>query len=150
MKKLYFAIFTIMLTFQINAQFVIKREIKEKIEGICNDQEVYSLFPIDGQVEAICPVSNNVILERLNTEVEFLKQNPKYKDKGMIGLIINCKGEIVECKMDNNTKSSELDKQIQKVFNSLGVWKVGTLNGKEVDSSRLFSFKIKGGKFSFD
>jgi hypothetical protein len=28
----------------------------------------------------------------LNTEVSFLKDNPKFKDKGMIGLVINCKG----------------------------------------------------------
>jgi len=68
----------------------------------------------------------------------------------MIGLVINCKGEVVQCKMDNKTKNPELDKQIEAVFNSLGSWKAGKLNGKEVDSSRLFSFKIKNGKFYFD
>ncbi len=80
----------------------------------------------------------------------FLKDNPKYKDSGMIGIIVNCKGEVVQCKMDNKTKSAELDKQIEMVFNSLGNWKAGKLDKKEVDSSKLYSFTIKNGKFSFD
>jgi hypothetical protein len=63
----------------------------------------------------------------------------------MIGLIINCKGEVVKCEMDNKTKNVELDKQIVAIFNSLGEWKPGTLNRGKVDSSRLFSFKIKKG-----
>ena len=78
-----------------------------------------------------------------------MKDNPKYDDKGMIGLVINCKGEVVQCKMDNKTKTPELDKQIEDVFNSLGQWTSGKLNGKEVDTSRLFSFKIKNGKITF-
>ncbi len=133
------------------AQFVAKLEVKEDIQGICNKQEVYALFPsLDGQDEAICPIAKDEILKRLNSEVQFLKKNPKYKDKGMIGLIINCKGEVVRCKMDNNTKNAELDKQIEDVFNSLGDWKAGKLNGKEVDSSILYSFKIKKGIITFN
>ena len=58
------------------------------------------------------------------------KSNPKYKGKGMLGIILNCKGKVVQCKMDNKTKSPELDKQIESVFNSLGEWKAGELNGK--------------------
>jgi len=132
-------------------QFVAKMEVKEPIEGVCDNNEVYALFPMmDGQEEAICPISKDEILKRLNSEVEFLKDKPKYKDKGMIGLIINCKGELVKCKMDNETQSQELDKQIEELFNSLGEWKAGKLNGKTVDSSRLFSFKIKKGMFAFD
>jgi len=103
-----------------------------------------------GQEEAVCPVSEEEILKRLNSEVAFLKDNPKYKDEGMMGLIINCKGEIVQCKMDNKTQSPELDKQIEAVFNSLGNWKSGKLNGKEVDTSLLYSFKIKKGVITFD
>jgi hypothetical protein len=131
-------------------QFVAKMEVKEPIEGLCNDKEVYALFPsFKGQEEATCSLSKESILERLNAEVPFLKDNPKFKDEGMIGLIINCRGEIVKCKMDNKTKNAELDKQIETVFNSLGPWKAGKLDGKQVDTSRLFSFKIKGGKISF-
>ena len=52
--------------------------------------------------------------------------------------------------MDNETKNPELDKQIEAVFNSLGEWKAGKLNGKEVDSSILYSFKIKKGEIDFE
>jgi hypothetical protein len=48
--------------------------------------------------------------------------NPKHKDKGMIGLVINCKVEIVKCKMDNKTKNPELDKPMESVFNTIGEW----------------------------
>ena len=68
----------------------------------------------------------------------------------MIGLVINCKGEVVQCRMDNKTRSPELDAQIEAVFNSLGEWKPGKLKRKEVDTTRLFSFVIKDGKVSFD
>jgi hypothetical protein len=121
-------------------------EIKESIPGLCNKDEVYALFPsIKGQVQAVCPLTKEQIVERLNNEVKFLKENPKYNDKGMVGLIISCKGELVKCAMDNKTKSPELDKQIEDVFNSLGLWKAGKLKKKEVDTSRLFSFVITDG-----
>ncbi|SDY10611.1 hypothetical protein SAMN05444411_1262 [Lutibacter oricola] len=150
MKKTILILTTLLLTSTISAQFVARMQVKENIEGICDDKNVFALFPIDGQEEAICPASDEMILKRLNEEVTFLNDNSKYKDKGLIGLIINCKGKVVKCKMDNKTKNKELDKQIETVFNSLGVWKAGKLNGKNVDSSRLFSFTIKKGKFSFD
>ena len=135
----------------VSAQFVAKMEVKEDIPGICDKNEVYSLFPsFKDQEEAVCPMTKNEILQKLNSEVAFLKDNTNYNDKGMIGLVINCKGEVVQCKMDNKTKNTELDKQIEVVFNSLGSWKAGKLNGNEVDTSRLFSFKIKKGKFYFD
>ncbi|HBS86723.1 MAG: hypothetical protein A2W91_11895 [Bacteroidetes bacterium GWF2_38_335] len=152
MRKTLLVLSTVLLFgLTASAQFVAKMEVKEEIPGICDKNEVYVLFPMfDGQKEAVCPVTNEVILKRLNSEVQFLKDNPKYKDKGMIGLVINCKGEVVKCEMDNKTQSSELDKQIETVFNSLGEWKPAKLNGKEVDSSLLFSFKIKKGVISFD
>lgn len=151
MKSIIIGLVISFFSINASAQFVATMEVKEPIEGICNAKEVYALFPmLDGQKEAICPVSEAEILKRLNSEVQFLLDNPKFKDKGMIGLVINCKGEVVQCKMDNKTKNTELDKQIEAVFNSLGNWKAGKLNGKKVDSSKLYSFKIKKGKVSFD
>lgn len=151
MTKTLTTILFAFIGFTVSAQFVAKLEVKEDIPGICDKNEVYSLFPsFTGQDEAVCPVTKEQILERLNAEVEFLKANLKYKDKGMIGIIINCKGEVIKCKMDNKTKSTELDEQIEAVFNSLGEWKPGKLNGKKVDSSRLYSFKIKKGKIVFE
>jgi hypothetical protein len=110
-------------------------------------KNIVVMFPnFKGQEEAIVPASDKEIEKRLNAEVKFLLENPDYNDKGMIGLVINCNGEVVQCRMDNKTKSEELDKQIESVFNSLGVWKAGKLNGKPVDTSKLFSFTIEKGK----
>lgn len=146
MKKWMVGLFMTLCSLSGWTQFVARMEVKEPIEGICDENEVYALFPsFDGQEEAIGPLSEKEIEKRLNAEVQFLKDNPKYKDKGMMGLVINCKGELVQCKMDNKTKSPDLDQQIEEVFRSLKVWKAGKLNGKEVDSSLLFSFTIKNG-----
>jgi hypothetical protein len=151
MKKIILTLLIGCIGLTASAQFVAKMEVKEDIPGICDKNEVYVLFSsFEGQDKAICPITKEDILKRLNSEIQFLKDNPKYKDKGMIGLVVSCKGEVVKCKMDNKTKNPELDKQIEAVFNSLGEWKAGKLNGKNIDSSELFSFKIKKGVISFD
>ena len=151
MKNLIIVITLLYTCLNVPAQFIAELQLEEPVEGICNMKHVYSLFPMfDGQDEAICPITKEQILTRLNTHVLFLKDNPKYKSKGMIGLLINCKGEVVQCEMDTKTKNKELDKQIEAVFNTLGKWKAGKLDGQSVDSSCLYSFKIKKGKVTFD
>jgi hypothetical protein len=143
--------FTITTYFTTSAQFVAKMEIKEPISGLCNKQDVYALIPsLKGQAQAQCSLTKEQINDKLNSEIQFLKENPDYNDKGMIGLIINCKGELVQCKMDNKTKSPELDSQIEKVFNSLSEWTAGKFNKKNVDTSRLFSLKIENGTISIN
>jgi hypothetical protein len=79
--------------------------------------------------------------------VAFLKTHPKYTDNGMVNIIVNCKGVIVQCEIDNKTKNPELDAQIVAIFNSLGDWTAGLIKGKSVDTSNLISFTIKKGKF---
>ncbi len=132
-------------------QLIAELQLDEPVEGICNMKHIYSLFPMfEGQEEAICPITKEQILVRLNSEIQFLKENPKFKSKGMIDLLINCKGEVVQCKMDTKTKDKNLDKQIEAIFNTLGEWKAGKLDGQSVDSSLLYSFKIKKGKVTFE
>lgn len=151
MKKSILILTSSFTVLTASAQFVARVEMKEDIPGICNKAEVYAMFPgLKGQQEAVCPLSKAQILKRLNEEVTFLKDNPNFSGSGMIGIFINCNGEVVQCKMDNKTKNEELDKQIEAVFNSLGEWKSAKLDGTAVDSHQLFSFKIKKGKFVFD
>lgn len=151
MKTILFIFSAALCSVEASAQFVIKREVKEDIPGICDKEEVYALFSsLQGQQEAICPLTKEQITQRLNAEVAFLKENPKFKGKGMVGLLINCEGKLVECNMSNKTKSRELDKQIESVFRSLETWEAGKLSGKSVDSSILFSFRIKGGKINLN
>ena len=151
MKKILLATIVTILSLNASAQIVAKLEITEPIEGICNQEEVYSLFPMfGGQVKAICPISNEEIVSKLNTEVQFLQNNPKFKTKGMVNVIINCEGELVRSSMGIPTKSSELDTQITAVMKTIMGWKAGKLNGKNVDSTINYSFKVKKGILYFE
>jgi hypothetical protein len=133
MKKISTLLIAFFIYAAASAQFVATMEVKEPIAGLCNDKEVYVLMSLfgKGQVEAVCPASDKQITKRLNNEVVFLKDSAGYNDKGMVSIIINCKGEVVQCKIDNKTRHPELDQQIVAVFNTLGEWKPGKLNGKK-------------------
>jgi hypothetical protein len=129
------------------SQFVARADIKEKIEGLCDRKNVYALLTMfKRQKEAVCSVKDPAIEQILNDSVTFIKDKADYTDKGMVSLIINCKGEVVQCKIDNKTKSEVLDNQIVKVFKLFTSWKAGKLNGDNVDSIKLWSFEIKDGK----
>jgi hypothetical protein len=146
MKKIIFILSLVVFHFVSSGQFAARMQVKNPIEGVCDNQNVYVIFPsFKGQEEAKCPASKKEITQRLNAEVSFLKDSTGYNDKGMVNVIINCKGEVVQCEIDNKTRHPELDKQIVAVFNSLGNWKPGKVNGDKVDTSRLWSFEIKNG-----
>jgi len=148
MKNLLTAIAMIALYQTASAQFVAKVQMDEPVEGICDQKNVYAMFPgFDGQVEATCSVSDAEI-ERMLNEIPFLKANPKYKGEGMIGFYVNCEGEMLECEMDNKTGNAELDAQIEEVFKKLTSWNPATYFGKSVDSRMLYSFEIKKGKLT--
>ncbi|HOZ67915.1 MAG TPA: hypothetical protein PLU11_03150 [Chitinophagaceae bacterium] len=148
--KIALSLCLLLTSLSLSAQFVAKMEIKEPIKGLCNEKDVYAILPIGDQKEAICPVSEEEIARRLDSTVVFLKEHQDFKGKGMVSVIINCKGEVVKCEMDNKTKYPELDKQIVAVFAVLGQWKAGKIGKKEVDSVKLFSFEIKNGKISLN
>lgn len=67
----------------------------------------------------------------------------------MVSLIINCKGELVRCEIDNKTKSPELDSQIVAVFAELKLWTAGKINEKPFDTVVLYSFTIKTARLAF-
>jgi hypothetical protein len=153
MKKIMLLSFAVIICFASAGQFVARMEVKDTdtLTGVCDRKNVYTLFPMfQGQEEAVCSVYKDEMEEKLNTEVSWLKDNPKQTDKGMVSIIISCKGEVVRCETDNKTKSEELDKQILAVFPALKTWKPGKLNGKEVDSLTLWSFEIKKGKLKLN
>lgn len=127
---------------------VARMEVKDPIKGICDNANVIVILPFsgNGQVKAQAPKTKEEITQELNSKVSFLKDNPDYEDKGMVNLIINCKGELVRCEIDNKTKSPELDSQIVSVFAELKTWTAGKINNNSVDTSVLYSFTIKNGK----
>jgi hypothetical protein len=146
MKTITLLLSVLTIHFTAFAQFAARMEVKEPIKGVCDNKNVYVIFSMfKNQEEAKCPASKKEITERLNAETPFLKDSTSYNDKGMVNIIINCKGEVVQCETDNKTRHSELDKQIVAVFNSLGKWKAGKVSGDNVDTSRLWSFEINNG-----
>ncbi|MDB5200667.1 MAG: hypothetical protein JWQ27_76 [Ferruginibacter sp.] len=149
MKKIILTLLLTPVSYFLFAQFVAKAEIKGKVEGICDQKNVYALFEMFAdQKQAVCAITAPEIEKMLNDSVLFLKDNRGYTDKGMVSLIINCKGELVKCEIDNKTKTPLLDEQIVHVLKTLTSWKAGKLKGKSVDSLRLWSFDIADGKIS--
>ena len=125
-------------------------EVKKPIEGVCDNSRVIAILPFPGnkQVKAKAPKTNDELMIELNSKVSFLKDNPNFEGKGMVNLIINCKGELVRCEIDNKTKSTKLDNQIVAVFAEMKKWTAGSINNESVDTSVLYSFTIKNGKIS--
>ncbi|HMD00926.1 MAG TPA: hypothetical protein VKH37_12270 [Ferruginibacter sp.] len=151
MKKMILVLVFTQLSLLSFSQLVARAEIKEKIDGVCDIKNVYTLFPMFGdQKEAISNMSDSAITAKLLTDVTFLSDKPKYNDKGMVSILINCKGEVVKCEIDNKSKSADLDEQVLKVFKTVTFSKAGTLNGRNVDSMRLWSYNVKKGKISID
>jgi DNA-binding protein YbaB len=151
MKKIILILVSIPITLFSFSQFVARAEIKENIEGVCDKKNVYALMGmLKGQIEAVCSVKNKEIETMLNDSVQYIKDKPDYSDKGMVSLIINCKGDVVQCKIDNKTKSPLLDEQVVNVFKTLTSWKPGKLNKDNVDSIKLWSFEIKDGKIKLN
>ena len=134
-----------------SAQLIATVQMKNKVEGICNHSAVYALFDgFEGQREPTCSMSEEQMQRVLNEKLQFLKDHPKFKSKGMISVYINCKGEPLEWRISVETKSNELDGQILEVFKSFNEWEAGTLDGKKVDSAELISYKIKKGVLTIE
>jgi hypothetical protein len=145
MKRITLALTLFASLSNIHAQFIATVEMKEPVEGICNNTKVYALFKgFQGQIPPKCALTNEEIQKLLN-EIPFLKANPKFKGKGMAGVYINCKGEAIGWEIDNKSKSQELDKQLLEVFKTLRSWTQGKLNGMSVDTRELISYTIKKG-----
>jgi len=127
--------------------FVAIMEVKTPIPGVCDNSKVYAILPLpgNGQVMAKSPLDDTAIQRQLNADVLFLKDKSTFIDKGMVNLIVNCKGEMVRCEIDNKTQSPKLDSQIVAVFSKLKTWTPATIHGTSVDCSVLYSFAIKNG-----
>ena len=146
MKKTLLTISIVFLGLRGHAQLIATVEMKDSIEGICNNKEVYGLFDgFTGQVEPKCSLTKAEIQNLINEKVVFLKTNPKFKGKGMVGVYINCKGEALNWEISVKTKNEELDRQLLDIFKTLQNWTAGKLNGNSVDSRELISYTIKKG-----
>jgi hypothetical protein len=151
MKKVLITISLMSLGLNAFSQLLATVQMNEHIEGICNDKKVFSLYSgFKGQVEPKYPLQKDEVQSLLNEKVKFIKDNLKFKGKGMIGVYINCKGDALNWEISTSTKSSELDQQILSVFKTLSKWTPGTLHGEDVDTRVLITYKIKKGVIVVD
>lgn len=129
---------------------VARMQVTEPIDGVCDNANIIAVLPLpgNGQVEAVPPISESKIEAELNTSVAFLSDYPDFEGKGGVNLIVNCKGEMVKCSIDNKSSSDELNQQVLAVFANLKKWKPGTIQNKPVDTVVLYSFTVKNGKIS--
>lgn len=131
---------------------VARMEVKEPIPGVCDNENVMALslmsFLDKNAIDAKCALSEAEMEKKLNDNIPFLKENPDFEGKGMVGMIVNCVGEVVQCKIDIVSGNVELDNQILKVFNTFTSWQAGSHYGKPVDSVQLFSYNIAEGKIT--
>jgi len=132
-------------------QIAMTMKVNDNVKGLCDKSKVYSLymmkqFPGSNATEGQYPMNDIELLKLLNEKVTFLKENPKYKGKFSVRVIINCKGELVSCDFESKTKSDDLNNQILGIFKSLDGWGAGTFNGELVDSTKPFYLKIKAGE----
>lgn len=157
MKKIFISAITLISLFACSTtknssmgNMVATMQVDEPIPGVCDNSKVIAILPFsgNGQIKAQAPLTEEEITEKLNAEVDFLKDKPDYNDMGMVGLIVNCEGKMVRCQIDNKTQSPELDQQIVNIFSKMLDWKAGTINGHPVDTSVLYSFEIKNGVIS--
>lgn len=130
-----------------SAQLIATVEVTEPVPGICDNKHVYALLPyFTGQHEAKWEATKEQVQERLNAEVTWLKENPKFKLKKheSVSVWVNCKGVVVKVELDS--KSEPFNEQVEAVFNSLGKCQPGTLDGIAVDSAVLWGIEVKKGK----
>lgn len=151
MKKIITLSFALILSSTAFSQMTAKVTLKEPLEGICDNDNIYSLMSYqEGQVEAKLSLSEAQIEQKLNKSLNFLKENPKFKGKGFVTIIINCKGEPLRVKAQLFKKrNKELEEELITYFKTLKEWKPGTYYNETVDSDRSFSFSIKKGKITF-
>lgn len=148
--KLLSSTFLLFLCLSSQAQLIATVELKEPVEGMCAET-MYALFSgFDGQQQPTCSLSDEELVQLMNEEIEYLKTHPKAKGKGVMGLFINCDGEVIQTSSGLEDSDSELSNQIEQFLMEHGEWEPGTFNDENVDCSELISIKIKKGVIYLD
>lgn len=146
MRTLLLALFVFVVSSSY-AQLVSKVELKDSVEGICNQEAVYALFEgFQGQAEPVCSLDRGQMEVLLNNNITFLTNNPAFKGEGMIGVFINCEGEAILWEVARSSKSPELDNEVLEFFKTFAIWEAGTLNDAPVDAQVTFTFSVKKGE----
>lgn len=151
MERLIFLSLLLATYISASAQLVAIREMKEPVEGVCDNTKVHAVLIFDGQKQQQCSMTKAEIEELLNRNVTYMKTDPKFKLKKheSVSTLVNCKGELVLVELD--TKSAEFNQQVCGTFRTMGAtWTAGHINGKTVDSVELWGIEIKKGRIVLD
>lgn len=111
-----------------------------KIEDACNPNSVYAFL-----TEKASKKSFQEIETLLNEEIDFAKENPKFKSECAVQHIVNCKGNANTFHMVTNSKSEELDKQLLVFFKKMSDWNIVQYNDAPVDYWFMWLIKVKKG-----
>lgn len=151
MKIIFFFLF--FLSFHSIAQQKVPEEkpkrvmLRKKVEGMCTPaKDVFELYNgNEGEVEPICSVSKEELIELLNNELSFLKNNPDFKGRGMVSVLINCEGKAIGW-AEVVTKNKELNQEILTFLIKQNFdWEPGYFKDEAIDSLYSFSYQVVRG-----
>ncbi|WP_300666282.1 protein S100 [Fluviicola sp.] len=121
--------------------------LRKKIEGMCVPaKDVFELYNgNEGELEPKCSVSKEELIEMLNKELSFLKNNPDFKGRGMVSVLINCEGRAVGWG-EVVVKNKELNEEILTFLIKQNFeWEPGYFKDKAIDSLFSFSYQVVRG-----
>jgi|GEM_PF-1650448 len=122
--------------------------LRKKVEGMCIPAkfvlELYNGNP--DEVEPKCSIDKEELIERLNSDLQFLKKHPDFKGRGMVSVIINCEGRVVGWAEAVKSRNEELNEEILRFLIKQNFdWKPGIYKEENIDSLFSFSYQIVRG-----
>lgn len=149
--KTTLVIFFAIISVNASSQIIATIQLKEPIEGICDNEKIYALYSgFTGQEVPKCSISLEEMQKILNEKLQFLKDNPSYKGNGKVSVFINCEGEPLNWSISISPINETLDKELLEIFGQFTNWTAGRLNNETVDSYKLISLEIKKGKLKLN
>jgi acetylornithine deacetylase/succinyl-diaminopimelate desuccinylase-like protein len=114
-------------------------------DNACKPATVYFMMRGKGKPQE----SLEAIEAKLNEQVSYAKDNPKFKAKPAVQFVVNCRGELGGAfHMVTESGSQELDAALIAFFKTLTVWKPASISGAPVDSWYMWRLSVKGGRIA--
>ncbi len=124
-------------------------QLKKVVPEMCvPSKQVFELYNGNpDEIEPKCSITKEELIELLNSDLEFLKNNPEFKGRGMISVIINCDGKVIGWAEVVKSRNDELNKEILAYLVLKNFeWEAGQYKEEHIDSVYSFSYQIVRGK----